>query len=203
MPKGSNNRLGGRLPKFLSRYSTPKAKQDIKKLFAQWILVEVRDAGHKKNLICPCGRSGLRYLCFIRNVETKIQTYVGSTCIRHFCNKMVPKLLKLLESLSMQGVTGKYLGKAGKFHKFQLKDKAKVVKYYKLLSSFFSKLPVYRQNGVWEMRVASSKSRVPKDKLRPGYWYNLKLGPVTRTGINNKGRPALMFFADGIRSSRG
>ena len=58
MPKKSS----GSLTKFLKRYSTTAAKKHVYKLYREWTLVEVRDAGHKDNLFCPCGQCLLTFL---------------------------------------------------------------------------------------------------------------------------------------------
>jgi len=208
-------RPSAKLLKHLSKYSTYRAGQNYgknpQKLLLEWELIEIIDVPKKKGLTCPCGRTGLRYVSLIRNRETRVDTYVGINCVQHFTNnKFVPQLMRVLSQLATSGVPGKYIGKKGKMHRFEISSGNKLVKNMKIFQAFFKQIPIEKctKHKTFVLSVTRSPRRLPnKDKFTPGAKYNLTVAPMTsRKGGKGAGkskggkkRPRLMFFADGVR----
>lgn len=194
-------KANSKLSKFLRKYSTCAVKHKLGPLYKQWRLIEVRDVGHKYGLRCHCGHGNLRYLCFIRNTKTKVQTYVGSTCIRYFANPIVPKMVMTMETLARTGILAQYIKRTHKTHHFRIQNRCCLVRQNVLLQHFFSKLPFYRTSSGWRLQTTMGYTRTSKPRLTPGQWYRIKLGAVTSSA--KRQRPRLIFLCDRVvRSNR-
>ena len=199
---------GTRLTRFLVKYSTCTAK-NVYALYAQWRIIEIRDAGAKKCIRCHCGRSGLRYVVFIQNRFTKVKSYVGLECAKYFCRRTVPQLMKVLQELSVKGISGTYGGSKGKCHSFYLSKDTLLVRHQRLLRHFFRKVPLQRKCNFYELKVKKGKrSKTPR--LVAGRKYKINLGafapmPNRRhySKCNKKRpKPYLLLFADYIKPYR-
>jgi len=55
-------------------------KEDAMKMKQEWI-VGHREVAEEPQ-VCPCGKTGIRELCWIRNRETDVDTFIGNCCVR-------------------------------------------------------------------------------------------------------------------------
>ena len=56
-----------------------------------------------------CGKTGIRYLCYIKNNITRKQTFGGTNCVEFF-DEDIKEVLQLTLVLISTGITGKYKG---------------------------------------------------------------------------------------------
>ena len=58
-------------------------KDDECKIYGQWYFSHTEDSGEADSQF-PCGKTGIRYLCYITNKITKKSTFVGTSCVEFF-----------------------------------------------------------------------------------------------------------------------
>lgn len=90
-------------------------KEDECKMYREWLFSHTEDSG-EADRECPCGKKGIRYLCYITNETTRKQTFVGTTCVEFFDEDM-KEVLKLTLGLISTGTTGKYKGSGNRENK--------------------------------------------------------------------------------------
>lgn len=57
-------------------------KKNLSKMKSEWIVLQ-RDVAPEP-CECPCGKQGIRELCYIRNVARNLTIFVGNCCVRFF-----------------------------------------------------------------------------------------------------------------------
>lgn len=50
----------------------------------EWTLFNVEFSEQEGGSVCPCGQTGIRELCYIRNTENKKEIFVGNVCVNKF-----------------------------------------------------------------------------------------------------------------------
>ena len=55
---------------------------------------------------CPCGKTGIRYLCYIRNKLTRKQTFVGTSSVEFFDEDM-KEVLQITLGLISTGIVNR------------------------------------------------------------------------------------------------
>ena len=150
-------------------------KHDECKIYKEWDFSYTKDSGEAGSR-CPCGKTGIRYLCYIYNKTTKNRTFVGTSCVEFFDDEM-KEVLKLLLNLISVGITGKYKGegKRGK-KRFEVRANTNLVKKESRLKALFNFVPVYlKGNGKWEIQVFTTKQGLIEDqkyemKIKSSRW---------------------------------
>lgn len=147
-------------------------KEDECKIYAQWDFSHTEDSGEADSQ-CPCGKTGIRYLCYITNKITKKSTFVGTSCVEFFDEEM-KEVLKLVLNLISVGITGKCKGEAkgnGKKKRFEIRANTTLVKKESRLKVLFQHIPIYQKgNGKWEMQVFTDRQGLIQDQS-----YKLKI----------------------------
>lgn len=174
-----------KLMQHLLRYSSSR-KLKRSKLYREWRLIEVRDAGKTyATAKCPCGRKGLRYICFLRNRKTGTETYIGSNCAKHFHRPMA-RLLQILESLCHRGIRARFNGARGNKLMFQIPRGNVLIRNLIFLRKYFGSLPYSAKGGSYQICVRRSYGS--SRGLHRNKWYVIKLAGATnvtyRTGCN-------------------
>ena len=124
------------LTNHLKKLSTEK--DDECKIYAQWDFNHTEDSGEADSQ-CPCGKTGIRYLCYITNKITKKSTFVGTSCVEFFDEEM-KEVLKLVLNLISVGITGKYKGEGvGGKKRFEIRANTTSCKERVTLESSFPK----------------------------------------------------------------
>lgn len=150
-----------KLTEHLKRLSVEQ--QDECKIYKEWDFSHTEDSGEADSQ-CPCGKTGIRYLCHIDNKVTKKETYVGTSCVEFFDDDM-KEVLKLLLNLISVGITGKYKGKGqrGK-ERFEIRANTNLAKKEARLKALFDFVPIYlKGNGKWEIQVFTAKQGLEED----------------------------------------
>ena len=132
-------------------------KFDECKIYREWLFSYTEDSGEAGS-DCPCGKKGIRYLCYIVNKITRKQTFVGTTCVEFFDEDM-KEVLKLTLGLISTGITGEYKG-SGKREKqrFEIHGNSILVTKQSRLTALFKFVPIYQKgNGKWEIQVFTSE----------------------------------------------
>lgn len=57
-------------------------KEDVRKMKSEWIVGDREVAEEPQR--CPCGKNGIKELCWIRNVVTETEMFIGNCCVRFF-----------------------------------------------------------------------------------------------------------------------
>ena len=162
-----------KLTDHLKRFSVEK--EDECKIYQEWLFSYTEDSGEAGS-DCPCGKKGIRYLCYIRNKTTRKQTFVGTTCVEFFDEDM-KEVLKLTLGLISTGITGTYKGsgKRGK-QRFEIRGNSVLVTKQSRLEALFKFVPIYQKdNGKWEIQVFTSEEgllegRRYKMRIRTSRW---------------------------------
>lgn len=151
-----------------SKLSTEK--DDECKIYAQWDFSHTEDSGEADSQ-CPCGKTGIRYLCYITNKITKKSTFVGTSCVEFFDEEM-KEVLKLVLNLISVGITGKYKGEGvGGKKRFEIRANTTLAKKESRLKALFQNVPLYQKgNGKWEMQVFTDQQGFIQDQS-----YELKI----------------------------
>lgn len=152
-----------------------KEKRDDMRMYMEWYFDKTEDTGEASSL-CPCGKQGLRYLCYIKNKHTRNTTYVGTTCIELF-DKEMKEVLKLVHGLVSVGIRGQYKGISNtnqSKHRFEIRANTNLVKKSQFLKSQVKYVPIYQKgNEKWEMQLFFDIS-VPAG-LHEGQFYRLRM----------------------------
>ena len=156
------------LTNHLKKLSTEK--DDECKIYAQWDFSHTEDSGEAGSQ-CPCGKTGIRYLCYITNKITKKSTFVGTSCVEFFDEEM-KEVLKLVLNLISVGITGKYKGEGvGGKKRFEIRANTTLAKKESRLKVLFQHIPIYQKgNGKWEMQVFTDQQGLIQDQS-----YKLKI----------------------------
>ena len=156
------------LTNHLKKLSTEK--DDECKIYAQWDFSHTEDSGEADSQ-CPCGKTGIRYLCYITNKITKKSTFVGTSCVEFFDEEM-KEVLKLVLNLISVGITGKYKGEGvGGKKRFEIRANTTLAKKESRLKALFQNVPLYQKgNGKWEMQVFTDQQGLIQDQS-----YKLKI----------------------------
>lgn len=156
------------LTNHLKKLSTEK--DDECKIYAQWDFSHTEDSGEADSQ-CPCGKTGIRYLCYITNKITKKSTFVGTSCVEFFDEEM-KEVLKLVLNLISVGITGKYKGEGvGGKKRFEIRANTTLAKKESRLKALFQNVPLYQKgNGKWEMQVFTDQQGFIQDQS-----YELKI----------------------------
>ena len=161
------------LTNHLKKLSTEK--DDECKIYAQWDFSHTEDSGEAGSQ-CPCGKTGIRYLCYITNKITKKLTFVGTSCVEVFDEEM-KEVLKLVLNLISVGITGKYKGEGvGGKKRFEIRANTTLAKKESRLKVLFQHIPIYQKgNGKWEMQVFTDQQGLIQDqsyklKIRSSRW---------------------------------
>ena len=156
------------LTNHLKKLSTEK--DDECKIYAQWDFSHTEDSGEADSQ-CPCGKTGIRYLCYITNKITKKSTFVGTSCVEFFDEEM-KEGLKLVLNLISVGITGKYKGEGvGGKKRFEIRVNTTLAKKESRLKALFQNVPLYQKgNGKWEMQVFTDQQGFIQDQS-----YELKI----------------------------
>lgn len=139
-------------------------KEDECKIYREWLFSHTEDSGETGS-DCPCGKKGIRYLCYITNKTTRKQTFVGTKCVEFFDEDM-KEVLKLTLGLISTGITGKYkgIGKRGK-QRFEIHGNSLLVNKQSRLKALFKNVPIYEKgNGKWEIQVFTSELGLTEDR---------------------------------------
>ena len=139
-------------------------KEDECKIYQEWLFSHIEDSGEAGS-DCPCGKKGIRYLCYIRNKTTRKQTFVGTTCVEFFDEDM-KEVLKLTLGLISTGITGKYKGSGNRGkQRFEIRGNAILANKESRLKALFNYVPIYRKkSGKWEIQVFTSEHGLIKDR---------------------------------------
>ena len=156
------------LTNHLKKLSTEK--DDECKIYAQWDFSHTKDSGEAGSQ-CPCGKTGIRYLCYITNKITKKSTFVGTSCVEFFDEEM-KEVLKLVLNLISVGITGKYKGEGvGGKKRFEIRANTTLAKKESRLKVLFQHIPINQKgNGKWEMQVFTDQQGLIQDQS-----YKLKI----------------------------
>ena len=151
-----------KLTDHLKRFSVEK--EDECKIYQEWLFSHTEDSGEAGS-DCPCGKKGIRYLCYIRNKTTRKQTFVGTTCVEFFDEDM-KEVLKLTLGLISTGITGKYKGSGNRGkQRFEIRGNAILANKESRLKALFNYVPIYRKkSGKWEIQVFTSEHGLIKDR---------------------------------------
>lgn len=139
-------------------------KENECEIYREWLFSHTEDSGEAES-DCPCGKKGIRYLCYIRNKTTKKQTFVGTTCAE-FIDENMKEVLKLTLGLISTGITGKYKGsgKRGK-QRFEIRGNSTLVNKESRLKALFNYIPIYQKKSrKWEIQVFTSEHGLIKDR---------------------------------------
>lgn len=173
-----------RLTNHLKKLSAEK--DDECKIYAQWYFSHTEDSGEADSQ-CPCGKTGIRYLCYITNKITKKSTFVGTSCVEFFDEEMKEVLQMVLNLISV-GIIGKYKGEGSRGKKrFEIRANANLVMKESRLKLLFQHVPIYKKrNGKWEIQVFTHKQGLIEDQK-----YELKIqssrwSMIYGTGISFK-----------------
>jgi len=145
-------------------------KEDECKIYREWLFSYTEDSGEAGS-DCPCGKKGIRYLCYIRNQTTRKQTFVGTTCVEFFDEDM-KEVLKLTLGLIQTGITAEYKGSGtrGK-QRFEIHGNSILVTKQSRLKALFNFVPIYQKgNGRWDIQVFTSE-----DGLIEGRRYKMRI----------------------------
>jgi len=150
-------------------------KQDECKIYNEWNFSHTEDTGEADNH-CPCGKAGIRYLCYIDNKTTKKLTFVGTSCVEFFDDEM-KEVLKLTLGLISVGITGKYKGEGNRRKKrFEVRANTNLVLKESRLKALFNHVPIRKErNGKWEIQVFCDKKSLIIDqkyemKIKTARW---------------------------------
>lgn len=159
-------------------------KEDECKMYREWLFSHTEDSGEAGS-DCPCGKKGIRYLCYITNKTTRKQTFVGTSCVEFFDEDM-KEVLNLTLGLITSGITVTYKGRGSREKQsFEIHGNSLLVKKQSRLKAFFKFVPIrQKDNGKWEIQVFTSeygleKGRKYKLRIKTSRW-NLSYG----TGIS-------------------
>lgn len=162
-----------KLTEHLKQLSVEKA--DECKIYQEWIFSHTEDSDEAGSY-CPCGKTGIRYLCYINNKITRKQTFVGTSCVEFFDEDM-KDVLKLTLGLISTGVTGKYKGSGNRGkHRFEVSANTNLVKKESRLKALFNFVPIYqKRNGKWEIQVFTEEPGFIEDqryamKIKSSRW---------------------------------
>ena len=141
-------------------------KKDFLKASQEWNVFSVEDT-KSKTCDCPCGKTGIRYLCYIQNSKTTQITFVGNECIKRFSNDEanhtnVGEIVQIASKcLSLNGI---YCG-LDKYKRlmFEVHGNSKIVKSKKMLESYFGSIPVFDSGRRWKVNIVDK--RLKKDPL--------------------------------------
>lgn len=163
-----------RLTEHLKQLSVEKI--DECKIYKEWTFNHTEVSCEEGGSNCPCGKTGIRYLCFIINTATGNQTFVGTSCVEFFDENM-KEVLKLTLGLISTGVTGKYKGSGNRGkHRFEISANTNLVKKESRLKALFNFVPIYQKgNGKWEIQVFTEELGFIKDqrysmKIKSSRW---------------------------------
>ena len=153
-----------------------KEKNNELQLYREWTFCHIKDSGETDRR-CPCGKTGIRYLCYIKNRITGMLTFVGTKCVEFFDEEM-KEVLKLSLGLISTGVTGKYKGlqKNGKKKRFEVRANSKIVKKEPRLKALFKHVPIYqKRNKKWEIQAFTQRDDLTLDecytmKIKSSRW---------------------------------
>ena len=139
-------------------------KEDECEIYREWLFSHTQDSGEAGS-DCPCGKKGIRYLCYIRNKTTRKQTFVGTTCVEFFDEDM-KEVLKLTLGLISTGITGKYKGSGNRGkQRFEIRGNSTLVNKESRLKALFNYVPIYlKKSGKWEIQVFTPEHGLIKDR---------------------------------------
>ena len=140
-------------------------KEDECRIYREWLFSQTEDSGEAAGSDCPCGKKGIRYLCYITNNTTRKQTFVGTTCVKFFDEDM-KEVLKLTLGLISAGIAGKYKGSGNRGkQRFEIRGNSILVNKQSRLKALFTFIPIYRKkNGKWEIQVFTSELGLIEDR---------------------------------------
>ena len=99
-----------RLTNHLKKLSAEK--DDECKIYGQWYFSHTEDSGEADSQFA-CGKTGIRYLCYITNKITKKSTFVGTSCVEFF-DEEIKKVLQMVLNLISVGIIGQYKGEGSR-----------------------------------------------------------------------------------------
>ena len=96
-----------RYPQQLTNHLRQLSQEQIDELqiYREWTFSHTEDTG-VANSRCPCGKFGIRYLCYIDNQITGAKTFVGTSCAELF-DEEIKEVLQLTLGLIAMGINGK------------------------------------------------------------------------------------------------
>ena len=144
-------------------------KEDECKMYREWLFSDTEDSGEAGS-DCPCGKKGIRYLCYITNKLTRKQTFVGTSCVEFFDEDM-KEVLNLTLGLITSGITVTYKGRGnGEKQSFEIHGNTLLVTKQSRLKALFKHVPIKKDHGKWEIQVLTSENG-----LEEGRRYKLRI----------------------------
>lgn len=62
-------------------FKASREKEDPDLMLQEWVVTHRERADYPEN--CPCGQLGIVQLCYIRNILTGVEMFVGNECVLH------------------------------------------------------------------------------------------------------------------------
>ena len=163
-------------------------KNDELLIYREWTFSHTEDTGEASSQ-CPCGKIGIRYLCYIDNQITRSRTFVGTSCAEFFDEEM-KEVFQLTLGLISKGINGKYKGvqRNGEKKRFEVRANSNIVQKQSRLHALFRFVPIYQKgNGKWEIQAFTQHNNLTLDesytmKIKSSRWSN-DYGNGVVTGI--------------------
>ena len=145
-------------------------KEDECKMYLEWLFSRTEDSGEAGS-DCPCGKKGIRYLCYITNKHSRKQTFVGTSCVEFFDEDM-KEVLNLTLGLITSGITATYKGRGSREKQsFEIHGNTLLVTKQSRLKALFENVPIHqKRHGKWEIQVFTSENG-----LEEGRRYKLRI----------------------------
>lgn len=145
-------------------------KEDECKMYREWLFSRTEYSGEAGS-DCPCGKKGIRYLCYITNKHSQKQTFVGTSCVEFFDEDM-KEVLKLTLGLITSGITVTYKGRGSRGKQsFEIHGNTLLVTKQSRLKALFNFVPIHKKDhGKWEIQVFTSENG-----LQEGRRYKLRI----------------------------
>ena len=165
-----------------------KEKNDELQIYREWTFSYTEDTA-EANSRCPCGKIGIRYLCYIDNQITQSRTFVGTSCAEFFDEEM-KEVFQLTLGLISKGINGKYKGvqSNGEKKRFEVRANSNIVQKQSRLHALFRFVPIHRKgNGKWEIQAFTQHNNLQLDesytmKIKSSRW-SKDYGNGVETGI--------------------
>ena len=166
-------------------------KENVCKIYNEWTFSHTEDSGEASS-DCPCGKTGIRYLCHLRNKITRKQTFVGTSCVEFFDEDM-KEVLQLTLGLISTGITGKYKGSGNRGkQRFEIRASSNLIKRHSRLKALFNYVPIYqKKNGKWEIQIFTDELGLIEDrryamKIKSSRWSALYGTGITFRAIERQ-----------------
>jgi hypothetical protein len=152
----------------------------------QWIIIE---SEYGPKTVCPCGHDPIYERCYIQNILTDRQLYVGNVCITRFSDNH-DDVCKVITKLRKDGFEGSFKGECPEFYRFRVTNTRNhmMVKFNDAMVAHFDSSPL--DTDTMMIKIAKN----------PAFNYNFVINAQYSITVKIQRTVELMYVITGVNS---